>query len=497
MAQLYRYGLTKEQYDKYAKEYTDSWVKSGKAMPTTPAALTQFEVSRDAYVRQKGLGNIQSGKNTQKNISDVFKTVTYPGKATLDIGADALRNLGFLVTGNTAPEPFKHTAETWKDVKPTFEQLADNITKPYTWLHNLGKEAGGTPLSFGATPVDAMTGSAPTPIAAPGVAPKVAPPQTPIPPQTSGSASVGAGISAPVGVGMPNVGWPDLQAREKQILDVLMKGGNMSQEAADMAAKSIEAATTAHDAATGKPPNLLEAYRQALAATPRPERDNAKLTTDDKYDTLARFGFGMLSRNTETFGEALGKAGTEAMNFADKTLEQRYNDALAKYQERLGQIATETNLSQKDYDNQVTAANNKLDKDVRVITAKQGAAVAKAPWMQKQAETMTDVLKQQVEMAKAKGALAAENARTNAILRSGGGKGSSQDLAIAKAHLAMKLKAYQDLQKVYGVDAITASQQLQTGKVPANMKPQYDALVRAYAEYTAAMRAAQDVMIGE
>lgn len=261
------------------------------------------------------------------------------------------------------------------------------------------------------------------------------------------------------GIGAPRMQQPKFTSPEEQqaILELIRKGSGMQVDAAQGAYAGMQGANAAYDEQTGAPPNLLDFVRQARAANPRPERSDAQLTDSDKYAMLTRMGLGVLSRNREGFGKALGESGKEALDFGDKTLNQRYQDAVAKYTEKMAEIGQDANLTATDYRNKEVKAASVRDKSIALIEAKAKVDTAGIPgltaevgFMEKRNsekdKNQLEMYKQAVELAKTQMSANAHlgAARIGAQSREGGtgdGKYTAQQYLAAADKLEKSVEA--------------------------------------------------------
>lgn len=355
MAQpLYRYGIDKYTYDTLSSVFQEQWVKSGRKLPQTPEEKMRFDMEREQY------------------ISDMAAKLA-PTKAVT-----MLRNL-------TGEAPRKDFTSQLKEAITRQKLQQMEHTVPNTPNITLPDYFQKRPIQQQQQPVVSTTQ------------------QSPLPVQQPQAESVQGRLSAQIpAVNTPNVAGPAITDQTNRILELINKNIITPQTTAAMGSyEALKSATENYEKNLGAPLSLLDFYRQQIAQLKRPDRDAITLSDVDKGNVLMSLGLGMLARNRKSFGEALGESGLEALSYAEKKREQRYADALAKYQEDLQRVTTETNLSATDYQNRVNALQKSYERLVGLINAKEKAVTAGVQGAGAQADILKEQLRQQVEWAKA------------------------------------------------------------------------------------------------
>jgi hypothetical protein len=235
-----------------------------------------------------------------------------------------------------------------------------------------------------------------TPIAPPQ-APAAAPatPMPPIPVAVGAGGRGSVGFSGGGGVG----GNPNVDKMYGPVIDLLRKGSGIQEKAAQEGFAGLQAATDAYTQGVGVPPELLDFVRAERAKNIRPERDKMELRDDDKGRMLADFGLGVLARNREGAGAAIGKSGKEALAIGDKALAEMYSDALAKYNEKMAEINADATLTATDYANKTNAEQRKFDKATGLATGQEKMRTAGVPGITAEATAKQNAIKEALAFA--------------------------------------------------------------------------------------------------
>jgi hypothetical protein len=415
---------------KLSADYAKSWTAQGKKLPKSEADILKYELGKEMFIEETLLKRRKSASPVLKNLLgtqapaksaspmlEAVRAAQQPKQSQwsavppasispqpkMGVGQQLFRNSQAPTLTPSAPTA---SAESpWSAIGRAGSAIADFLPpSPYA-----SEKAPGRGW-FDATPLP-QTPKIPPNTVLPDV--KVAPPVLPPGlPNTGGSMSAGASRS--MGGGGGAVDSSMIQAYLAGMRKLADDSTTTQQTAGNAQIGDIKAAYEKYLAETGKQGSALDFYREQMQGIKRPDRASMQLSDEDKNSMLMRFGLNMLKNNRAGFGQALGTAGEEAVNFGDRANERRYNDAMEVYRDSMARLNTETQLSEKDRESLRKTADTNLAMAEKLAGAKFNVDTAKVGGNNTVGTAMTEGLRQAVELDKAAKARAA--ARENAYI---------------------------------------------------------------------------------